>query len=83
MIAGSLTSGVLAIVAVLVGWGIYDRLTRPAGEQGTVGWDPVSISQQMGLSPRTAVWATLSVPVLIFLFGFGAGFWILSRRSRA
>jgi len=80
VVAKSFASGlfaiVLAIVGLLVALHLYSRYVLHLGPNEQVGWDPVSLFGQH------FKFVLLSIPVLIFLLGFGAGFLFFSRSVR-
>jgi hypothetical protein len=80
LVIKSLGIGVLAIVlslvTLLVAAQLYGKYVLHLGPNEAVGWDPVAL---FGSHWKAAL---LSIPVLIFLIGFGAGFWFFSRSLR-
>ena len=75
-LATGLFATVLALVALIVSTELYTRYVLHLGPNEGVGWDPVSL---LGWH-----WAFFlaSIPVLIFVAGFAAGFWLFSRSLR-
>lgn len=77
LVVKSLATGVLAIVlvliALLVALHLYGKYVLHLGPNQGVGWDPVSI-----FGPYWKV-VLVGTPVLIFVLGCMAGFWLFSR----
>jgi hypothetical protein len=67
---------VLLIAMLLVAAQLYGKYVLHLGPNEALGWDPVAL---FGSHYKAAL---LSIPVLVFLFGFGAGFWFFSRSLR-
>jgi len=63
---------VLALVTLLVAVQLYEKYALHLGPNEALGWDPVAL---FGSHWKAAL---LSIPVLILLIGFGAGFWFFS-----
>jgi hypothetical protein len=80
VVVKSLAAGLIAICLALIGLFVvlhlYSRYVLHLGPGEAVGWDPVSL---FGRHWKLAV---LSIPTLIFLLGFGAGFWFFSKPLR-
>jgi hypothetical protein len=70
----SVLAGLLALIVVpicvlvilVVGMVVYYALVHPTPGEGSIGWDPISISISI-FRVNPMFW---SVPVLIFLMGF-------------
>ncbi len=75
-LAAGLAAVCLAFIGLLVALHLYGRYVLHIGPDEAVGWDPVSL---FGQHWKLAV---VSIPILIFLVGFGAGFWFFSRPLR-
>ena len=77
VVAKSFASGlfaiVLAIIGLLVALYLYSRHVVHPNQQ--VGWDPVTLGHYWKFK-------LLSIPILIFLLGFGAGFLFFSKSLR-
>jgi hypothetical protein len=74
----SFATGVLAVVvsvvALITGMSMYTRYVLGQGSNGAVGWDVVSL---FGQHWKVAI---IGIPVGIFWFGGGVGFWFFSQR---
>jgi hypothetical protein len=67
---------VLSIVTLFVAVQLYGKYVLRLGPNEAVGWDPTAL---FGSHWKVAL---LSIPALVFLIGFGAGFWFFSRSLR-
>jgi hypothetical protein len=78
LVLGSVATGVLTIVlslaVLVVSLYLYRKYALQIPENGAIGWDPVA------LFGRYWKLGVFGIPLLIFGFGCGVGFWFLSKR---